>query len=164
MLDISAHPFIAIYVLLLLISGVGLVVLSAMGSGGQTVGWRIFGVIAGLAFFGYGIYLGFFFTGGTYIISFKAVILPFVMLAGVIGKLRAGKAPDAAAPQVYVAPQGVQQHAYNVAAPYASLPQMPPPPVGYQQEPPAGYQPVQPQDAARPYDAAPPPPMAPPQG
>jgi hypothetical protein len=159
MLDISAHPFIALYVLLLLISGVGLVVMSAMGAGGQTVGWRIFGVVAGLAFFGYGVYLGFFFTGGTYIISLKAIVLPFVMLAGVIGKLRAGKAPDAAAPQMYVPPQGMsQQQPYDAAAPYAGLPQMPQQPVGYQQAS-VGYQPVQP--PAQPYDAAPPPPQAP---
>ena len=70
-----------------------------------------------MAFFGYGIYLAFIFTGGTYFILFKAFILPVVLIVNFFRSLKSRKT-DVAAPQMYV-----PQQQYDAAAPYASVPQ-----------------------------------------
>ncbi|MEY9874428.1 hypothetical protein ABH931_003923 [Streptacidiphilus sp. MAP12-33] len=141
-LDFSNSPGFSTYVILLLISGIAMLVIAALNSSGQTVGWRIFNAVVGVAFLGYGVYLAFIFTGGTYFIVFKAFILPVVLLVNFL-RSRKSRSTDAAAPQMYIPPQGggAPQQPYDAAAPYASLPQAAAP-----------YQP---------YDAAPPPPQAP---
>lgn len=79
-LDFSAEPLFSWYVLLLLVSGILMVAIGAVNFGGLSGGWRAFNVIAGVAFVGYGVYLGFIFEGGSYLILFKAFILPVVMI------------------------------------------------------------------------------------
>jgi hypothetical protein len=79
-IDFSAEPLFSIYVLLLIFSGIVMVALAAVSAAGQSVGWRIFNVLAGIAFFGYGVYLGFIFHGGTYLIFFKAFIVPVLLV------------------------------------------------------------------------------------
>ncbi|RAG81878.1 hypothetical protein DN069_30570 [Streptacidiphilus pinicola] len=149
LLHFTAHPFLALYALLLLVSGIGSIVMSVTNLSGQSIGWRIFGVVAGLAFAGYGVYMGFVFDGGEYIISFKAIILPFALLASLVARMRRGKPADAAAPVQGLSQQSVTPY-YGVPpeqAPYAQQPYAPRP-APYGQAQPYGqfpqYQPVQP--------------------
>ncbi|WP_174805553.1 hypothetical protein [Kitasatospora sp. MMS16-BH015] len=79
-LDFSAEPLFSWYVLLLFVSGVAMLAIAAANTGALSTGWRIFNAVAGVGFVGYGVYLGFVFQGGSYIIFFKAFILPVVMI------------------------------------------------------------------------------------
>jgi hypothetical protein len=79
-IDFSSHPGFSLYIVLLAISGVLVVGISASAFSSLSIGWRIINVIAGLGFFGYAFYLAFFYQGGTYIIFFKALILPVFMM------------------------------------------------------------------------------------
>ena len=83
-IDFSAHPGFSLYVVLLALSGVLMVGIGATAFSRLGNGWRIFNVIAGIAFFGYAFYLAFLFQGGTYIIFFKAFILPAFMVINAI--------------------------------------------------------------------------------
>ncbi|WP_052434910.1 hypothetical protein [Streptacidiphilus melanogenes] len=136
-IDFSSSPGFSAYVVLLLISGIAMLVIAALNSSGQTTGWRIFNAVVGVGFFGYGIYLGFVFTGGSYLILFKVFILPVALIVNFF-RSRKSRQTDAAAPQMYVPTQGVPQQ-YDAAAPYAYTPQAP---VTPQQTTP--YQPTQP--------------------
>jgi hypothetical protein len=88
-LDFSAEPLFSWYVVLLLISGVAMTAIGAASFGGLSTGWRVFNVLAGVGFVGYGIYLGFIFEGGSYIIFFKAFILPVVMIVNFVRSIGA---------------------------------------------------------------------------
>ena len=83
-IDFSAHPGFSLYFVLLALSGVLMVGIGATAFSRLGNGWRIFNVIAGIAFFGYAFYLAFLFQGGTYIIFFKAFILPAFMVINAI--------------------------------------------------------------------------------
>ncbi|MEY9845681.1 hypothetical protein ABH940_002759 [Streptacidiphilus sp. BW17] len=171
LLEFSAHPFLAIYSILLMISGFGSVALSVLNIGGRSVGWRIFGVIAGLLFGGYGIYMGFFFTGGEYILSGRGIVLPFLLIAGMLGRARRGKAANAAGPMPgipqqpgmpYGQPQGYGQQPYGqpqqaygqqpYAQPQYGQPQQPygQQPYGQPQQQPYGQPQPQPQPYGQP--------------
>ena len=86
-LDFSVDPLFSWYVVLLIISGVAMVGIGATNFGGLTIGWRALNVLAGLGFAGYGIYLGFIFEGSTYVIFFKAFILPVVLVVQFVRSL-----------------------------------------------------------------------------
>ncbi|TQF04196.1 hypothetical protein E6W39_20655 [Kitasatospora acidiphila] len=91
-IDFSAEPLFSSYVVLLLVSGVAMVAIGVLNIGGAlSAGWRAFNAIAGLGFVGYGIYLGFIFQGGSYIMFFKAFILPVVLIAQWVRSLGARK-------------------------------------------------------------------------
>ena len=147
-IDFSNSPGFSAYVVLLLVSGIAMLIIAALNSSGQTAGWRIFNAIVGVGFFGYGIYLGFVFTGGSYLILFKVFILPVALIVNFF-RSRKSRQSDAAAPQMYVPTQGMPQQPYDAAAPYASVPQQQMP----QQTTP--YQPTQPQAAQPPVPQAP---------
>jgi hypothetical protein len=83
-IDFSSHPGFSLYIVLLAISGVLMVGIGATAFSRLSTGWRIFNLIAGVAFFGYAFYLAFLFQGGTYIIFFKAFILPAFMVINAI--------------------------------------------------------------------------------
>lgn len=83
-IDFSAHPGFSLYVILLAISGVLMVGIGATAFSRLGTGWRVFNLIAGVAFFGYAFYLAFLFQGGTYIVFFKAFILPAFMVINAI--------------------------------------------------------------------------------
>ena len=83
-IDFSSHPGFSLYVVLLAVSGVLMVGIGATAFSRLSTGWRIFNLIAGLAFLGYAFYLAFLFQGGTYIIFFKAFILPALMVINAI--------------------------------------------------------------------------------
>lgn len=100
-LDFSADPLFSWYVVLLLFSGVAMVVMGATKAGAMSTGWRIFNVLAGIAFAGYGFYLGFLFQGGHYIIFFKAFILPVLMVVNFIRSIAARRSAAAPRPAPY---------------------------------------------------------------
>ncbi|MFE9429037.1 hypothetical protein ACFYNO_39515 [Kitasatospora sp. NPDC006697] len=150
-LDFSGQPLFSWYVVFLLVSGVLMVGLGLIGNG-LSNGWRAVNVIFGLGFLGYGIYLGFIFQGGTYMIFFKVFILPVALIVRSIAAMNGRKRAAAAQPVVQAQQAAFQQGAY----------QQYPQPVGYQpQDQPNPYQQVVPQGHPNPYQA-PPVPQAPP--
>ncbi|MDX3075602.1 hypothetical protein [Streptomyces sp. MI02-7b] len=108
-LDFSAEPLFSWYVVLLMVSGIAMIVIGAVNSGGLSRGWRAFNVLAGLAFTGYGIYLGFIFHGGEYVIFFKAFLLPVFMVINFFRAL-AARTRVPAAPQQMTAPPAPAAH------------------------------------------------------
>ncbi|MYU04035.1 hypothetical protein GTY81_09065 [Streptomyces sp. SID8366] len=134
-LDFSAEPLFSWYVVLLFISGAAMLILGVVNAGGLSKGWRAFNVIAGLGFMGYGIYLGFIFQGGSYLIFFKAFILPVMV---VVNFFRSRSHRKAMAAQK---PMGAPQ---PMPAPYPMAGQPPmgapaPQPMGAPQSMPAPY-------------------------
>jgi hypothetical protein len=82
--QLGVHPGFSLYIVLLAISGALMVGIGSTAFSGQSTDWRIFNVVADSAFVGYAVYLAFLFEGGTYIIFFKAFILPAFMLINAI--------------------------------------------------------------------------------
>ena len=78
-LDFTNHFGFSWYCVLLLFSGVVMLMLLAMPR--QLKQARIVYAIFGVGFLGYSLYLIFMFHGGTYIIFFKAFILPILLIA-----------------------------------------------------------------------------------
>ena len=77
-IDFSNHAGFSTYVCLLIFSGI---VMLGLGSAVHTTkGMRALNLLFGVGFVVYGFYLAFLFDGGSYIIFFKAFILPVVML------------------------------------------------------------------------------------
>lgn len=72
--------------------------MAAVKAGERSVGSRALSAVAGLAFLGYGIYLGFIFDGGGYMMFFQAFILPVGLLINFIRSVVAK--PEA--PQPYL--------------------------------------------------------------
>ncbi|WP_416481542.1 hypothetical protein [Streptomyces sp. CL12] len=105
-LDFSAEPLFSWYVVLLFISGAAMLILGVINASGLSKGWRAFNVIAGLGFMGYGIYLGFIFQGGTYIVFFKAFILPIMVIVNFFRSLSRRKATPAPQPMAAPYPTG----------------------------------------------------------
>ncbi|WP_051712538.1 hypothetical protein [Spirillospora albida] len=73
-IDFNADPTFSWYVVLLIVSGV-LMVAGALLPADRLLD-RLLYVAFGLAFLGYGIYLGFIFTGGTYQMFFYVFLVP----------------------------------------------------------------------------------------
>lgn len=78
-IDFSADPTFSWYVVLLALSGIVMLALAAIG-GGQSAGERLLNLLFGVGFLGYGVYLGFIFDGGEYMMFFYAFVLPVLML------------------------------------------------------------------------------------
>lgn len=133
-----------IYVLFLIVSGIGMLVMSAIGSRRSSRA-RIYNGIFGAAFTIYGLYLLVIFHGGHYLMFYYAFVLPIIMAVQFFRDRAAAKtAPPAAA---YPAPGYAQPQGYG-QPPTAGYGQQPPaygqPPKGYGQQPPAyGQQPPQ---------------------
>ena len=102
-LNFSSHAMFSWYVVLLLVSGAIMLVLAAVRVGQKPAG-RILNLIFGLGFLGYGIYLGFIFTGGTYIVFFKAFIVPVLLIVNAVRSSTARRRAEAAAPTAAAAP------------------------------------------------------------
>jgi hypothetical protein len=73
--------FFGLYWILLIVSGGLLLALAGTGFGSSSKGTRVVNLIFGTGLVGYGLYLGFFFTGTHYVIFFQAFILPVAMIA-----------------------------------------------------------------------------------
>lgn len=76
-IDFDHHPGFSTYVVLLIGSGVAMMLMACIGR--TSHGLRLLNGLFGAGFFGYGVYLGFMFQGGSYFIFFKAFILPAVL-------------------------------------------------------------------------------------
>ncbi|MEU8796120.1 hypothetical protein [Spirillospora sp. NPDC048819] len=85
-IDFSADATFSWYVVLLLLSGIVMLVIAAIG-GGQSVGPRLLNAVFGVGFLGYAVYLGFIFEGGEYAMFLYAFILPVLMLFKFVGAL-----------------------------------------------------------------------------
>lgn len=112
-LDFTDHPAFSWYVALLLFTGVAMVVLSAINVRGQSTGWRIFNAVVGLGFFGYGVYLLLFLQPGqSYLIFFKAFILPVMLIVRwVRGAFSASPKPASVPnPSADTHPQAAAEH------------------------------------------------------
>ncbi|WP_371501561.1 hypothetical protein OG871_32060 [Kitasatospora sp. NBC_00374] len=96
-LDFTAEPLFSWYVVLLVVSGLIMMGLAAVKAG-QGAGMRALNGIFGVGFLGYGIYLGFIFEGGSYLLFFKAFILPVVMIVKFVKDLTARPAAAPAQP------------------------------------------------------------------
>ncbi len=147
-LDFGLEPLFSWYVVLLCLSGVVMVGLAAISAGDRSVGSRAFSAVAGLGFLGYGIYLGFIFDGGSYLMFFQAFILPALLVVNFVRSLFTNHPAE---PQPQAQPQPYQA-GHAQPQPYQAGPAQPQP---YQTGPaqPQPYQagPAQPQ----PYQAGP---------
>jgi hypothetical protein len=117
-LDFGLDPVFSWYVVLLCISGVVMVGMAAVKSADQSSGSRALSVLAGLAFLGYGIYLGFIFDGGSYMMFFQAFILPVLLVFNFIRSVVAKPTP----PQPY---QGAHAQQYQAIPPQQQYPNAP---------------------------------------
>ncbi|MDY0814984.1 hypothetical protein [Kitasatospora purpeofusca] len=164
-LDFDVDPLFSWYVVLLAISGIALLVIGAVNLGGLKAGWRFLNVLVGLGFAGYAYYLAFVFDGASYVLFFKAFILPVVLIANAVKALVTRSQTPAAPPYQPNAPYPQQGVPYPQGAQYPPQggqypPQGAPYPQGGQYPQPAPYQAAAPAaPTAAPYQ-----PPAPPQG
>ena len=77
-LDFANHAGLSWYCVLLLAGGATMIAISLLR--GQSQGGRIASLGLGIVFLGYGFYLTFSFQGGTYYISYWALILPVLLI------------------------------------------------------------------------------------
>src|SRR5689334_13299671 len=82
--------FFTVYIIALAISGLAMIVASSGWAGGKAATRLLTGLV-GFAMLGYAIYLGFFFTGGTYEVFFYVFVLPFVLIGKLMGERKAKK-------------------------------------------------------------------------
>ena len=99
-IDFGQDPTFSTYIVLLIFTGVAMMIMASIGRVSR--GLRLLNGVLGIAFLVYGLYLGFFFQGGSYIIFFKAFILPallaFRTLRDALRNRRPAAEPTAAAP------------------------------------------------------------------
>ncbi|MFI5710968.1 hypothetical protein [Kribbella sp. NPDC051620] len=142
-LDFGLDPVFSWYVVLLCLSGIVMVVLGAINKGEQSAGSRALGVLAGVAFLGYGIYLGFIFDGGSYMMFFQAFILPALLVVNFVRSVMAKQTP----PQPYQGAHAQQYQGVPPQQPYPNTPAQPQPyaqPSPYDQTQPYAGEPTQP--------------------
>jgi hypothetical protein len=137
-LDFGLEPLFSWYVVLLCLSGVVMVALAAIKPGGQSAGSRALSAVAGIGFLGYGIYLGFIFEGGSYMMFFQAFILPALLVVNFVRSLFTNH-PAEPQPQPY---PGVPTQPYpgapTQAQPYSGAPTQAQPYPSQQQAYPTG--------------------------
>lgn len=132
----SSDTLFNVYWIALIASGIIMLAIAGTGFGGVTTGERAINGLFGLAFLGYGLYLGFLFDGDSYLIFFKAFIVPVLLVANAIRNAvthrEAQQAPPPPPMQGY---PGNQPPAYSQGPTYPqppAYPQPPYPPVGAQ--------------------------------
>lgn len=96
--DFSNHALFSWYVILLILSGIAMIGLAGLAARPFS---KVLNLLFGFGFVVYGVYLGFIWHGGTYVIFFKAFLLPVLLLISTlrtgIAKRGARKAPTATA-------------------------------------------------------------------
>jgi hypothetical protein len=122
-----------LYPPLLMLSGVLLLVMAALPW--QTGGRRAISALFGVGFLGYGFYLTFLFTGGTYIVFYYAFVVPVLMIIQTVKGYKAYQESKAQPPAPYQFQAGPPQ--FPAGPP--QYPAVPP-----QQQPYQGQQPYQP--------------------
>ncbi|BBH16867.1 hypothetical protein Back2_11540 [Nocardioides baekrokdamisoli] len=85
-LDFTDNSTFSWYVVLLIGTGIAMCVLAGLAAKPSA---KLLNLVFGIGFVGYGVYLGWMFHGGTYLIFFKAFILPVVLIFSTVrGGLR----------------------------------------------------------------------------
>lgn len=120
-IDFSARPGFSSYVVLLIVAGLAMLVLAPTVRRQRPL-QRFLNAAFGFGFVGYGIYLGFVFRGGHYIIFFQAFILPVVLIVRTLAGAKAAPRQMVAAPYPPTIP--VQQPAWP-APTYGPVPTAP---------------------------------------
>jgi hypothetical protein len=120
-----------LYPPLLMFSGILLLVMAALPW--QSGGARVVSALFGVGFLGYGFYLEFIFTGGTYIVFYYAFIVPVLMIVQTVKGYQAYQRGKAAAQQP------IAQQQPPMGYPPQPFPAGPPP--QYPGAPPQQYQP-----------------------
>ncbi|WP_052708727.1 hypothetical protein [Streptomyces sp. NRRL S-495] len=154
-LDFDVDPLFSWYVVLLAVSGIALLVIGAVNLGGLKAGWRFLNVLVGIGFAGYAYYLAFVFEGASYVIFFKAFILPVLLIINAVkamvtrSQTPAAPAappyqPNAQYPQGGQYPQQGAQYPQGGQYPQPSPYQAAAPAAPYQATPAAPYQPPAP--------------------
>ncbi len=148
-LDFTHNASFSWYVVLLLLSGVIMLVMAILPRTGQRTGWRIVNLLISLGFLGYGSYLAFIFTGGTYFVFFKVFFVPLLLVVNFVRTLARRKsspparraAPAGPAPEYqqaqYPQPQYQQGQYPQPQYQQGQYPQAQYPPAPMQQHPPA---------------------------
>ncbi len=95
-----------VYWIMLIVSGVLLLVTAGTNFGGQTTGARVVAGLFGLGFLGYGLYLGFIFTGTEYRIFFYAFVVPILVIVNAVKSNNARKAQANQPPAPWQQPAG----------------------------------------------------------
>jgi hypothetical protein len=80
----TSDTLFTVYWIALIGSGIAMLAIAGTGFGEISAGQRAINAVFGLGFLGYGVYLGLFFNGGSYLIFFKAFILPVLLVANAI--------------------------------------------------------------------------------
>ena len=93
-IDFSANPGFSAYVVLLMLSGIAMIIMASPTVKHSTMGVRAMNALFGVGFLGYGFYLAFLFSGGGYLIFFKAFILPVLMIFRTIRSARAARSQE----------------------------------------------------------------------
>jgi hypothetical protein len=149
----SSDTLFNVYWIALIASGIIMLAIAGTGFGGVTTGERAINGLFGLAFLGYGLYLGFLFDGGSYLIFFKAFIVPVLLVANAIRNAVTHRESQQAPPPMQGYPTN-QPPAYPQGPTYPqppAYPQPPYPPMGAQPPyPPMGAQPQYPPMGAQP--------------
>jgi hypothetical protein len=111
-IDFSAAPGFSAYVLLLMITGLGMVVMASPAVRQSTLVLRVLNTVVGLGFFGYGFYLAFLFDGGSYWMFFQAFVLPIVLIFRTVQAARLSRraAAESAQAAPTAEPAGQSQH------------------------------------------------------
>lgn len=95
LINFSHHAGFSVYALLLMVGGLALIAIAARLVRQHVVWVRALTAVVGIAFFGYGIYLSFFFRSGKYI----AVIVPILIVCVVVAAMvTSRKTQDGSAP------------------------------------------------------------------
>ncbi|WP_051055075.1 MULTISPECIES: hypothetical protein [Kitasatospora] len=116
-IDFSLEPLFSWYVVLLMVSGLITICLALVPASGLGIGMRVISGLIGAAFFGYGLYLGFFFEGGRYVIYFKVLFIPVAMIFYLVRSL-VNRAKGTPAPPQYPAAYPPAQGQYPGQAPF----------------------------------------------
>jgi hypothetical protein len=107
------------YSLLLMVSGLLLILVGAVLPG-QSTRSRVINLLVGAAFFGYGFYLEFLFSGGRYVVFYYAFVVPILLLIQTFKGRKAAKlAREQRAAQQATADRAAPAQGYT-AAPYGA--------------------------------------------
>lgn len=139
------------FILILYLVG-GVLMLLTSPLPGQSIGWRVFSAVGGLALIVWGGWV--FLFGGWYLISYYVVAMPILVAVGnVVTMFKTRNQPEPSSygpPTPGIAPYGPPQ-GYAPQPPYGAGPQQPHPGAGPQYgPPPQGYPPHPPQQGPYP--------------
>jgi len=123
-IDFANNASFSTYVVLLALAGVMSLTFSSPVLGRASRMLRLVNFAFGIGFIGYAFYLAFLFEGGTYVVFFKAFIVPVVLAVRTIQSIRQMRSQAVPAGPSYAVPVSPPQQPY--AAPQGYAPQSDP--------------------------------------